>query len=149
MKARWTISSILRQCEARYLYLTYPRYADLCTCRDENDIPVYKSSWLYIGLAIMVFMLGWIGTVPVFFGWWHLGRAVTMSPVEIGKAFGAPSLDTGNSNAEVKTLLEEVGKRKVQYGAVTSEAAGEDHARLLIGETNLVREPDPGKEFVG
>jgi len=42
-----------------------------------------------------------------------------MLPIEIAKAFAAPSLTVAiDSGASVETLLREVGNLKVRYGAV-------------------------------
>lgn len=42
---------------------------------------------------------------PLFIGWWKLGRKVSLSPVEMVKAFGASFLAKAGSNEEVVALI--------------------------------------------
>lgn len=80
---------------------------------------------------------------------------MSMSPIETAKAFGAPDLRSGDSNADAHMILKEIGEREVRYGAVMSEAKGDtgyetpETMRLLISEPGLVRSPKPGERFVG
>lgn len=59
----------------------------------------------------------------------HLGRSVSLSPVEVAKAFNAPLLVEVDSNAEVKKIVEQIGVTRVRYGAVSSSStrAGGKH----------------------
>jgi len=54
----------------------------------------------------------------IFAGYHRLGRKVTMSPIEIAKAFNAPTLQGQDSNATVSDLLQELQDRGVRYGVV-------------------------------
>ena len=70
---------------------------------------------------------------PLFYGWWNLGRDVSMSPVEIAKAFKAPHTEGADANASVDKLLRQIGKRKARYGVVaTTEFEGADSSRLNL-----------------
>lgn len=42
---------------------------------------------------------------PLFIGWWKLGRKVSLSPVEMAKAFGASLLAKTGNNEEVVALI--------------------------------------------
>ena len=53
---------------------------------------------------------------------WTLGRDVSMSPLEVAKAFNAPLLAAEHSNAEVEELVKSVGARRVRYQQVLSNA---------------------------
>lgn len=79
---------------------------------------VYKSHYLYLALALGVTILGVGAVAPIFFGWWHLGRKVSLSPVETAKAFNAPLLRAFDSNGDADALLKDVGDRTVKYGEV-------------------------------
>lgn len=123
--------------------------------RDSFNHPIYTSSYLFLALAVLFSLLGWIATLPVFLGWWHLGRAVSLSPIETAKAFGAPGLNTKDSNADAKGILKDVGRREVRYGAMRipiSEELGDEakeRMRLVMGEPELVRSPNAEERFVG
>ena len=124
--------------------------------RESFDAPVWTSSPLFLGLAILISLLGWIATVPVFFGWWRLGRSVSMSPVEIAKAFGAPGLRALDSNADAQALLAQCGKQEVQYGVTMPSATAHPFLdrekggrRLAMGRSDTVRFPDDGEILDG
>ncbi|KAJ9628098.1 hypothetical protein H2203_003320 [Taxawa tesnikishii (nom. ined.)] len=51
--------------------------------------------------------------LPTYYGYWQLGRKVTLGPFEIANAFRAPVLEhSRGSNAEVGNLLKEVGGKR-------------------------------------
>ena len=83
---------------------------------------VYSSHFGYLWGALAVMALGIASVVPTFNGWWHLGRPMTLSPIETAKAFNAPMLvtDHAHSNVEVNRLVRDVGTRRVQYGEGTT-----------------------------
>jgi hypothetical protein len=123
--------------------------------RDNNDYKVqhtynatqYKTSLHY--QTEEGFMWGAFGcmlvcvicVLPSYWGYWQLGRDVTLGPFEIANAFRAPILDCpAVANAGVKELIREVGKREVKYGEmVRNDAPG----RLAIAEVDAVRRVHP------
>lgn len=117
------------------------------TARETSSLPIYQSHYLYLGLAVLCTALGWFTTLPIFIGWWHVGRTISMSPIETAKAFNAPMLANGDSNADADALLKEVGERAVRYGAVA--ATGSQLDRLELCEPHFIRKPHPGQTFVG
>lgn len=123
-----------------------PADSQSVTAQESTSLPVYESHYLYLGLAILVTSLGWLAMLPIFGGWWHVGRTVTMSPVETGKAFRAPMLASPDGNAEIDTLLKEVGTRPIRYGAV---ATGGEYSRLELHEPRYVQKPWGGQTFGG
>ena len=123
-----------------------PADSQYVTAQESNTLPIYESHYLYLGLAVLVTSLGWLAMLPIFGGWWHLGRTVTMSPVETGKAFRAPMLASSDGNAEIDNLLTEVGTRPIRYGAV---ATGGEYSRLELHEPRYVQKPWGGQTFGG
>jgi hypothetical protein len=89
---------------------------------------VYELRYLYIGIAVALTGIAVFFVTLTFTGYWHLGRAVSMSPRETAKAFNAPLLENADSNADVKALMTVVGKRSVRYGAVSINAPGDTYA---------------------
>jgi hypothetical protein len=95
--------------------------------------------------------------LPTFFGWWRLGRTVTLSPIEVAKAFDAPQLAGVDSNAETSTLLKVIGDRPVKYGAVSLGQSGTDYnpawanvpEKLVMASPSYVHEPANGRTFAG
>lgn len=100
---------------------------------------VFKSDYRFLAVALVFVLLATFSTVPIFFGWWSLGRNVSLSPIEIGKAFAAPGLaDAPDANAEVTALLREVGDTRLQYGAVV---AGERDVAAAEGKVSTAHAP--------
>jgi hypothetical protein len=92
-------------------------------------------------------MLGVLINLPSFYGFWEIGRAVTMNPLETAKAFDAPLLRTASSNAAVDRMKKELSDVKVRYGEVFGEA--EDHCRLMLKfdlQEKIVK-PRPGIRY--
>ncbi|KAL8924537.1 MAG: hypothetical protein Q9208_004012 [Pyrenodesmia sp. 3 TL-2023] len=115
------------------------------TAQESWETPVYTSSYRFLALAVLSSLLGWLATLPLFTGWWRLGRAVSLSPIETAKAFGAPGLRTNDSNARVQDILREAGDRGVRYGVMTTT----EGTRLMMGEPSRLRSPNAGERFGG
>ncbi|KAJ4375728.1 hypothetical protein N0V85_009038, partial [Neurospora sp. IMI 360204] len=47
----------------------------------------YKANAPALGLAVVVSLLGPLATLTLFWGYWHLGRDFSMSPLELANAF--------------------------------------------------------------
>ena len=86
---------------------------------------VYTSHYQFLAIATLVTAIAVLLVLVTFHGYWHLGRSTTMSPLETAKAFNAPLLRNADSNAEVETLVKELGLHNVRYGAVMNGPAGE------------------------
>lgn len=115
---------------------------------------VYRSNYLYLGLALLVTLSGIGFVAPMFFGWWCLGRKTSLSPVETAKAFNAPLLRGFDSNGDADALRKDVGDRKMKYGEVAilgGQAVPRDTClpptdpqmvrRLEMASPELVRSP--------
>ncbi len=83
------------------------------------DRNIYQSRYAWLAAAVVVNFLSVLLVLPTFWKYWILGRPVTLSPVETGKAFGASVMhDVGTSNANAETVIRAIGKRRVRYGVV-------------------------------
>ncbi|RYP12246.1 hypothetical protein DL765_007431 [Monosporascus sp. GIB2] len=86
-------------------------------------ITVYTANYRYLAGGLVLMIVATLTMLPLFHGWWHLGREVTLSPVEIAAAFRAPHTEGGDPNADVYTLLRQIGKRKARYGIIDENGA--------------------------
>jgi hypothetical protein len=86
---------------------------------------IYVSNYGYLGGALVAMILSPILIMPLFMGWWRVGRTVSLSPIEIAKAFRAPLLNGYGCNGSISSLLKEAGTREVKYGvlSISSQAA--------------------------
>jgi hypothetical protein len=85
---------------------------------------VYRTEYLFLALATLVSLLAIFSVLWVFYGFWDIGRPVSMSPIETAKAFNAPVLKQGDSNAPANELLRQVGAKQVKYGIVSDARGG-------------------------
>lgn len=116
----------------------------------ENIVTVYHSHYLYLVLAVGFTLLSTICVMPIFLGWWNLGRHFTLSPIEIAKAFDAPSLLNSDSNLNAQELLREVGDRPVRYGAVVlGNGDNRGQEKLVLGDPMYIMDPVKGRIYTG
>lgn len=60
--------------------------------------------------------------IPSLYGWWQLGRKVSLNPIEMAEALNAPVLQHEDAiHKDADHLLELVGERKVKYVPVEHE----------------------------
>ena len=82
---------------------------------------VYHSHYGYFVGAAIITLLAVVVTLPTFHGYWLLGRNVSMSPLETGRALGAPLLSNTNSNAPVDELVKGCTNVGIKYGVASSD----------------------------
>jgi hypothetical protein len=75
----------------------------------------YHSDFRYLAGAIVIMFLGLLAVVFLLWGWWELGRSVTLSPLETAKAFGAPILLGAGPEKEANGIMKEVGHERVAH----------------------------------
>lgn len=95
----------------------------------------YRTEFLFLALGNLFSMLAFCAVLVVFDGFWDLGRVVSMSPIETAKAFNAPMLRHGDSNAPAGDLLKQVGSQPVKYGVV-HDANAEDELSISAETTS-------------
>ena len=83
---------------------------------------VFHTNYAYLVAGIAVTLIALIVTLGCFKGYQQLGRGVTMSPLELAKAFDPAILRNKDSNAPVKQLIEEFGGKSAVYGAQAGQA---------------------------
>lgn len=95
-----------------------------------------------------------MATVPVFLGWWHLGRNVSMSPIETAKAFGALGLNIKDPHANAQGILEEIGDQEVRYDMASramltgNGLEAQEKRRTMAGEPQRVRNRRDGTAYL-
>jgi hypothetical protein len=134
-----------------------PAFAQNVAYTGTKSTTVYKSNYSLMAVAVAINFLGLLAILPVYYGWWELGRNTSLSPLETGLAFGAPLLRDLDGNATARQILERVGERRVKYGETFgSGREGEGfliprkglRGRLQIVEEERARSPEMGDVFV-
>jgi hypothetical protein len=88
----------------------------------------YQTSFAYVCGALAATFITVMLVLPVYWGFWQLGRKVTLGPLEISQAFGAPIIAPDKMKAyhgDFDQVLENVGKRRVQYGQLKDAPPGQ------------------------
>ena len=110
-----------------------------------------------MAVAVLVNLLRFISLLPIYYGWWELGRRTTLSPLETAKASGAPTLREVNDNGTVEQIIRQVGKRRIRYGEIlVSGQVGEEFlvpwkalgSRLQMADESKAGRPEAGVSFV-
>ena len=87
----------------------------------------YDTDFNYVAGALVASFITMLLVFPVYWGFWKLGRKVTLGPLEIANAFNAPVIRPENVKAQhgdFEEVLQEVGKRRVQYGQLKDAPPG-------------------------
>lgn len=106
----------------------------------------YTTRYSYMIAALALSVIGVIGVLPLYIGWWQLGRKVSMSPLEVARAFDAPLLRGTAANAEVDELARETKGERVRYGVVASSDS-DDSPRLMLAGEDEVQQPLRGEVY--
>lgn len=83
---------------------------------------VYQLNPYYLLASLCVMLTNVIAVLPLYFGWWQLGRVVSMSPLETAKAFRSPLMAEAGSNQELDGLVGAAGEKRVRYGVVMEQS---------------------------
>lgn len=109
---------------------------------------IYKSQYVFLIIAVVLTFFATFAVLVCFNGWWHLGRNVSMSPIEIARAFAAPALIDSGSNVEVRTLLKQVGNKELRCGAAMEREDGDlGMASLRFDSAEKLARPQHGQMF--
>lgn len=103
---------------------------------------VYQSHYDWMIGALAIILVAFCSIVPTFVDWWHLGRTVSMSPIETAKAFDAPLLWQADPNGTAHDISVQLRSVNIQYGAsipLNGEDQDEnaDHAKGSSTDGNL------------
>lgn len=100
----------------------------------------YITDFNYVAGALVATLVTILLVLPVYWGFWHLGRKVTLGPLEIANAFNAPIIKPDNvkgQHGDFEEVLQEVGKRRVRYGQLKDAPPGS----MGIAEPESVVQP--------
>lgn len=101
----------------------------------------YTTDFHYVAGALVASFATLLLVFPVYWGFWQLGRKVTLGPLEIANAFNAPITKPENVQAQhgdFDEVLQEIGKRRVKYGQLKNAPPGS----MGIAEPDDIVKPD-------
>jgi hypothetical protein len=120
---------------------------------------IYITDFRYMLAAAILSVASVLAISLPFYGWWQLGRTVSLSPLEIAKAFDAPIMAQVGSNVDLSdtSRLGVVAGMNVQYGVRVDEQAYStqynggymegQRRRLVMGYAGYVGRPNKGDVF--
>jgi hypothetical protein len=105
---------------------------------------VYQTNTRMLGIGLGLMLIAVLAILPLFWGFWRLGREVSMSPLEVAKALHSATdhqngaaqghsvldmkIDTSQpqvgSNLPVSELVDALGNTRVRYGEVAPNVLG-------------------------
>ncbi|CVK85995.1 uncharacterized protein FMAN_06565 [Fusarium mangiferae] len=111
---------------------------------------VYVTNYDKMWIAIAVSLVGIFAVLPTFWGWWELGRDVSLNPLEIANAFGTVgqeshimrNVDPNQNVGGIVNAVNDIGP--VRYGAWEMS---DGVVRLGFAGAGLVRNPSKGERF--
>lgn len=65
----------------------------------------YRSEYAWLAGALLATMIPTLAVLGLFWGYWKLGRRVTLSPIETAKALGSPLLVSEDGNSTARELV--------------------------------------------
>jgi hypothetical protein len=75
---------------------------------------VFRTDYSYLAGALVAVSVPLVGVISLLWGWWELGRSVSLSPLETAKAFRAPLID-GVGESDASGILGKIGDTRVIY----------------------------------
>lgn len=110
---------------------------------------IYITNYHYLIITAAFSLLGMLTVIPTFWGWWEDGREISMSPLEIAKAFDAPLSGPADGNATSNEIISQIGERRVQYGELwqANEEFNQRRAKLTFCDASNVLKPGYGKTY--
>ena len=142
------ILDALREVSFRTSLFTAGNSTQTVSFRGSSNYAIYRTHMGYMAAGLAVAVLGVLAVATLFFGWWELGRKVTMSPVEIARAFDAPLLRGVDGNAEIKDMLRQTDSISIRYGEVPGAYHGkEGSCKLRFEDASIVKGPQDGKTY--
>nr|OQO23975.1 hypothetical protein B0A51_08192 [Rachicladosporium sp. CCFEE 5018] len=105
----------------------------------------YNTRFLYVMGAIISTVVCVLSVLPTYWGYWQLGRKVSLGPFEIAHAFRSP-MTASAANADIDQVLQQVGHQRVQYGHIV---AGDARGVFGVAEPEYVAglQGTAGKDF--
>lgn len=82
----------------------------------------YKTDYGFMFGALASTIICILLVIPAYWGFWELGRPVSFDPIEVGHAFGAPSLaDARIGSGHVREVVVVAGEETVRYDEDNSQ----------------------------
>lgn len=92
----------------------------LVTVSQSRISNAYRSNLTYLAITLACMVLQALVVAYLLFGWHHLGRDMSLDPFELARALGAPLLQGGSSNMNIKEALSPINHHRIRYGKISN-----------------------------
>ncbi|KAF2028818.1 hypothetical protein EK21DRAFT_69024 [Setomelanomma holmii] len=106
----------------------------------------YTTHTAFVIIGMLIQFASIAAIVILYYGYWELGRQVSLDPLEIARAFGAPLFDGLDGNMSASDLAMQRGHVAIRYGAV-ERYGGEKVLRIDDASRVNMRLPWEGEVF--
>jgi Protein of unknown function (DUF3176) len=121
-----------------------PPDAQVLHMEEISTVNVFHSEYHYLLGSSLLGAFFVLLVAPTFWGWWEIGRSVTLNPIEIAKAFDAPFFQGPGSNATERELVRNMGSRLLRYGEAECQDRAENSSRQLkLADPHEISTPTP------
>jgi len=72
-------------------------------------------NYRYLGIALTIMVIASFSSIIPLWGWWELGRKVSLNPVETAKAFNVSGLRVADFGSGADDIVKAVGNLRVRY----------------------------------
>jgi hypothetical protein len=77
---------------------------------------IFHSNYRYLAASLVIMVLSLLTLLFPLWGWWELGRQVSLSPLETAKALGAPMLQAASRDSTIDGILKALtGTPTIKY----------------------------------
>ena len=70
---------------------------------------IFRSDYRYLVVAVLLIVFALLAVLLLLWGWWELGRRVSLSPIETAKSFRAPMIDERSEEIVADKILDDIG----------------------------------------
>jgi hypothetical protein len=97
------------------------------------DDTVYSVQYRWLTAAFALISMTTFSIFLTYWGWWILGRPVSLDPLETARAFDAALLHRADMNSTAGDLFKAVGNMRVRYGFLPLSAGWQHAGDLEMG----------------
>lgn len=123
-----------------------------------RDANVFHADFRWFFGAATIQLLTITLLLPTYWGWWHIGVELTLSPFHIAKLCDAPMLKGINSGAGALGVVRDLGDMRLKLGCITVDTSTNQEAegmkvqttassRVGIAKLDQVLDPQRGASF--
>jgi len=110
------------------------------TVQQTNLALVFRSDHRYLVTALLFIVFALLAVLLLLWGWWDIGRRVSLSPIETARAFQAPMMQDGCEQFAVDGILTDIGNTRVRYDMANGKMVADEELTPFGEEAQVSNE---------